>query len=502
MACARLLPCILDCLLCILLGQLACGTQQDAFCSEFRDCAPWMKCDQLTCTGTSYKDLPRRQLLQVGAKMSTQQSLTSAMKSATSMSDHQPLTSLIRDSGRGTSKVNEKLEGAIAQARSNDTSRMWPHVVQKPPDTSKARRLSSTEPHARLVNEKKTQREGEEEVLVVLAIVVIVVVGFLVALLVAFAGSRPREDNYDSSSDGEMIHSKRRFNTSVSAKYRRAEPSQRMNRPPMAMNVNASPEHAPLRPVARDFSIGSASAKFTPEPVARSPYRATKMVQEQLLSPQSYLSNDGGAEVQSEGTGALMSTRNHLCPGLVVPPGKDCVLALPTFRTLNVFSRNSVVFSVRDLNGSSMIQGEIFAEQWSPNGVGGQPVARLCMTTPSGESGPELASVKASVDAGVARSAYIYDGHGSIFGHFARDPFRSSYVLTSRRLGQQVCFVGDFTSQHGTVIGDNDEPMAEVDPCHLNFDPAGEHFRIRVFSQVDVCLVLCGLLAIQYIEAM
>mmetsp|Transcript_140039 Transcript_140039/g.254823 ORF Transcript_140039/g.254823 Transcript_140039/m.254823 type:complete len:499 (+) Transcript_140039:15-1511(+) len=497
MAWPRLLTCVLRCLLCISLGPLARSTEQGASCLDARHGVPWQSCNELTCTGTSCKASPRRQLLQMGAEMSTQQTLTSAMKAATNVSDHQSFTSVTNDSGGGTDKVKEKLEGWIAQERSNDTSRLWPHVAQEPPDDSKDL-VGSREPHARLLSKKVTRRKGEEEVLVVVAIVV---VGILVVLLIAFAGSRPREDNYDSSSDGEMIHSKRRFNTSVSAKYRRAEPSQRMNRPPMAMNVNASPEHAPLRPVARDFSIGSASAKFTPEPVARSPYRATKMVQEQLLSPQSYLSNDGGAEVQSEGTGALMSTRNHLCPGLVVPPGKDCVLALPTFRTLNVFSRNSVVFSVRDLNGSSMIQGEIFAEQWSPNGVGGQPVARLCMTTPSGESGPELASVKASVKTGGARSAYIYDGQGYIFAHFARDPFRNSYVLTSLHIDQQVHFVGDFTAQHGTITSDINEPMAEVDPCHLYFDPAGEHFRIRIYSEVDACLILCGLLAIQHIEA-
>jgi len=471
---------------------------------------PWQSCNELTCTGTSCKASPRRQLLQMGAEMSTQQTLTSAMKAATNVSDHQSFTSVTNDSGGGTDKVKEKLEGWIAQERSNDTSRLWPHVAQEPPDDSKDL-VGSREPHARLLSKKVTRRKGEEEVLVVVAIVV---VGILVVLLIAFAGSRPREDNYDSSSEGETLHSKKRFNP-VLAKYRRAEPPQRMQRPPRPMNeppqrmqrsqrpvdVNASPERVPNRPLARDFSVASVSDKFTPEPSARSPYRT----QDSLLQERSNHFNYAGAEAvlaavgapQAEFSGASISSE-HLCPGLVVPQGSDCVLALPTFHTLSVPPRNSAVFFVRDLNGGCMIQGEIF----SCNGVGGQPVARLRMTAPSGEAGPELASVKASVDAGVARSAYIYDGHGSIFGHFARDPFRSSYVLTSRRLGQQVCFVGDFTSQHGTVIGDNDEPMAEVDPCHLNFDPAGEHFRIRVFSQVDVCLVLCGLLAIQYIEAM
>lgn len=497
MACAALLTSTLACLLCVLLSSQAHGTPQADSCSDIRRGDTWKTCNEFACVAGTCEAFPRRQLLQVGAEMTMPQTHTSTMKATTNVSEHlsftseehQIFTGAFSGTGGATSELNEKLKGLTAQIRSWPTAPRLAHVVPKPAGNAKDFRDSGKDPDSRLLSERPPSERRTKSEAEVLMVVGIVIVGILMVLLIAFAGTRQGEDGYDSaSSEGETFYtdSKKRFNPAP-AKYKRAEPPQRMYRPPAI--GNAPPGYT--RP-AREPSIGSvAEARFTPEPPARSPYAAPYTVREQSMQELSW-----GTEAQSAGAGA---SSVDLCPGLVVPEGNDCVLALPRFSTLIVPPEGSALFAVRDLNGYCMVQGEIFDSQRSR---GGQlPVARLCMNTPSGEPGAVLASVRASGDTGNVRSAYIYNGKGDIFAHVARDPFRNCYVLTSSHIPcTQVNFAIDPLFQHGKITGDGGERMADFDLCHLNFEPAGEHFRIRVFSQVDVSIVLCGLLAIQHLE--
>jgi len=192
----------------------------------------------------------------------------------------------------------------------------------------------------------------------------------------------------------------------------------------------------------------------------------------------------------------------HLCAGLLVPSGNECVLAVPTLATSGVPRQGSIALNVRDLNGKPVIQVDVQAPSWS--GFGQPPIAVLRAASVVGSDGgsyaPLLAYCKAYREGEGAKSVYIYDGRDEVFAHIAKDPFRNCYVLTSGCVGLQLVIDGDFRHHTMSIVNEEQEELADTELIDINFGTSHKYYKLRVSSNVDVGLMLCGLLAIDAME--
>jgi len=192
----------------------------------------------------------------------------------------------------------------------------------------------------------------------------------------------------------------------------------------------------------------------------------------------------------------------HLSPGLVVPPGNECLLVVPPLASVGIPQREYAAFDVKDLQGKAVIQCEVYRPNWSGGARG--PIVVLRAARAEGEvGGPPmqmLAYCTAGRESGGRRSTYVYDARDELFAHVMKDPFRPIYLLSSARTGIQITFEGNWSAQAGPSVRvssrDSNEALAETEPM----EESPGFYRMRVNSQVDVGVVLCGLLSIDHMN--
>lgn len=200
----------------------------------------------------------------------------------------------------------------------------------------------------------------------------------------------------------------------------------------------------------------------------------------------------------------LVASR-HLCPGLVVPTGNECILAVPTLRHVGVPPHQTAAFNIQDLDGKSVIQAEVVAPAWNKaGGVDQRPMLVLragLVPGGGGRAAPLLAFCKAGQEAGDRRNVYIYDARDELFAHICKDRnYSTRYVLTSGRIGLQLIFEGDFANRRVRVTNEQQQLLSETETCRMSFDPSGSYYKLRVVADVDVGLMLCALIAIDHME--
>lgn len=193
-----------------------------------------------------------------------------------------------------------------------------------------------------------------------------------------------------------------------------------------------------------------------------------------------------------------MSSR-HLCPGLVVPRGNECLLAVPTLAAVGMPPRSTASFNVKDLNGKAVIQCEVTQPDWSGGSRG--PIVSLKAAGADEGAAPQLlAYCTVGRESTARRSTYVYDSNDELFAHITKDPFKPCYVLTSGRIGLQLVFDGNFDEHGVSVTNEQREQLSDTEPCQMSFDPVGKYYKLRVVSNVDVGIMLCGLLSIDHME--
>lgn len=196
----------------------------------------------------------------------------------------------------------------------------------------------------------------------------------------------------------------------------------------------------------------------------------------------------------------------HLCPGLVVPLGNECLLAVPALPSTGSPSLDIAALNVRDLDGKSVIKGEIV----QPRAAAANPAmaerplvvlrAGSAPRVPGQTAQPLLAYCKASREAIVRKSVYVYDARDELFAQIVKDPGNSRYVLTSGRVSLQLFFEGNFQGHAVKVTNDQHLVVAETEPAVMAFDRTGYFYKLRVVSNIDVGLMLCALFAIDCME--
>jgi len=212
----------------------------------------------------------------------------------------------------------------------------------------------------------------------------------------------------------------------------------------------------------------------------------------------------------------------QLCPGLVVPRGSECVLAMQPLAP-GRGPRESCKVEVLDLRGKHVLRAAVGRPLLWPQTDGDSalppfstkraPAVTLRMLQPA--STPALAAAANSqgrlYDSSVlsvcreglgpeGRQMSVFDANGRLFGALAKDPTRPRYILSSSRGEGAVHFDGLFSSHTVVVANDQQEQLADAEPCSMAFNPQGKFVRLRVSSGVDVGLVLVGLVCIGEME--
>lgn len=206
----------------------------------------------------------------------------------------------------------------------------------------------------------------------------------------------------------------------------------------------------------------------------------------------------------SQGALTMGATSRHLCPGLVVPHGNECILAVPSVGSSS--STEIASLNVQDLDGKSVIQAEVV----NPRAARGsaamaqRPIVVLRAGSAPASSGsqqqPLLAYCKAAQDLGSRKSVYIYDARDELFAQMVKDPGHHRYVLTSGRISLQLFFNGDLQKHSVEVTNDQQARVADTQQAVMSFNPSGFYYKLRVVSNVDVGLMLCALFAIDCME--
>lgn len=214
------------------------------------------------------------------------------------------------------------------------------------------------------------------------------------------------------------------------------------------------------------------------------------------------------AQMEKDPVSAAQGPSRHLCPELVVPRGSECILAV---RCLVTARLQQVEFDVKDVNGKAVLRVEVsphFARTAStpwPAGLQRSPTIRLMSLHPRETTGGYVLAyccnvTKEDTSVGAKRNVYIYQEDDELFAHLMKDEIRKRYVLTSGRLGLQLLFEGNFEEHAVDVTNEARELLACTEPSVMDFDPVNKHYKLRVTADVDVGLVLCGLLAIDQME--
>mmetsp|Transcript_17729 Transcript_17729/g.41240 ORF Transcript_17729/g.41240 Transcript_17729/m.41240 type:complete len:485 (+) Transcript_17729:187-1641(+) len=188
---------------------------------------------------------------------------------------------------------------------------------------------------------------------------------------------------------------------------------------------------------------------------------------------------DGGGARSSSPAGS-----NLLCRGLVVPPGSECVLAVPALATIGIPPATSGVIPVRDMAGKAIVNLEVCR----PDG-GQRPI---CALKPANMSTEPLAYCSMASDSSVV----VYNGRHEAFATLQK--IGSAYSMTSERMGVRLAFEGSFP-HHSVRVTNSQQLVADTAPTTVGFDN-GHHYQLRAAAQSDVGLLLCALVSIDVLE--
>jgi len=232
--------------------------------------------------------------------------------------------------------------------------------------------------------------------------------------------------------------------------------------------------------------------------------RSHALVQKQAPSARSNAKETPRAPASSTPSGPS----RQLCPELVVPLGSECVLAVRCLITAKTQQCN---FEVLDINGKGVLRVEVSPQSaLSRNShVPSQrsPTITLKALQPRETTGGLVLAYCCNVSraddlwtSNGKRNVCIYNENDELFAHIVKDEARHRYVLTSGRPGLQLLFEGNFEERAVDVANEARELLAATEPAAMPFDPINRYYKLRVAADVDVGLVLCGLLAIDQIE--
>eukprot|EP00927_Polykrikos_kofoidii_P039759 TRINITY_DN34074_c0_g1_i1.p1 TRINITY_DN34074_c0_g1~~TRINITY_DN34074_c0_g1_i1.p1 ORF type:complete len:497 (-),score=89.55 TRINITY_DN34074_c0_g1_i1:118-1608(-) len=211
---------------------------------------------------------------------------------------------------------------------------------------------------------------------------------------------------------------------------------------------------------------------------------------------------------------APVSNDAVLCAGLVVPEDNECVLAIRALPSGSSGPSSAGPLDIMDIQGKPVLKAQINtrASTFRPNAsVSSQvPLVTLQTLAPGdGPSDPNEINVlgRCRLGEGVSgkRSMYFYSGTDELFGFISLDLSSSTkgqnrYIFRNSASGGEIAFEGNYFMRQMVVVDRFRAVLADIEPWTMVFEPAKPYCKVRITSQVDVGLVLCGLLAIERLE--
>jgi len=205
----------------------------------------------------------------------------------------------------------------------------------------------------------------------------------------------------------------------------------------------------------------------------------------------------------------------QLCPGLVVPLGSECILAVKPVSPMPS-PRESAMATVEilDLCGKPVLKAMVcripkncFADSRSSV----KPTVTLRMLeSPHGRlESSVLATCSQETDENGRRQMRIHDANNKLFGHLGRDSAAlNRYMLRCKggadpRDSKRKCtvsFEGVFASHTVVIQNEYHEQLADSEECVMTFSPSSKFYKLRVASGVDVGLMICSLVCIDELE--
>eukprot|EP00403_Amphidinium_massartii_P017770 CAMPEP_0178413616 /NCGR_PEP_ID=MMETSP0689_2-20121128/22618_1 /TAXON_ID=160604 /ORGANISM="Amphidinium massartii, Strain CS-259" /LENGTH=514 /DNA_ID=CAMNT_0020034891 /DNA_START=160 /DNA_END=1701 /DNA_ORIENTATION=+ len=174
----------------------------------------------------------------------------------------------------------------------------------------------------------------------------------------------------------------------------------------------------------------------------------------------------------------LQQNANLLCRGLLVPPGTECILAVPTLDNAGVPPASNGSLIVRDMAGLPIVALDIAR----PDGSF-RPICIL-KTTSSNFAEDALAICTARPD----NSVVIGTSAHEVFATLSKTG--DVYTLVADPMGARLKFEGDIAS-HSWKVSNSRRVVADTKRATVKFD-AGEYYQMRATAHSDCGLLLCA----------
>jgi len=201
----------------------------------------------------------------------------------------------------------------------------------------------------------------------------------------------------------------------------------------------------------------------------------------------------------------------QLCPGLVVPLGSECILAVRPISPMPS-PRESVMATVDilDLCGKPVLKATVCRVPKKGYDTTSPAVTLRMLESPHGRlESSVLATCFGDTNENGRAQMRIHDANNKLFGHFGRDLSEANrYMLrcmggADPRDSKRSCtvsFEGTFASHTVLIQNEYQEQLADSEECVMPFSPSTKSYKLRVASGVDVGLVICCLVCIDELE--
>lgn len=201
----------------------------------------------------------------------------------------------------------------------------------------------------------------------------------------------------------------------------------------------------------------------------------------------------------SEFDAAARSAR-PLCAGLVVPPGSECLLAVPMLRSCGMPPQHEASFTVRDLKGVQVVACEARKPEWSESERTTIMILKGVSSRDPAESVPSLAFCQVGPFLGDQKCVMVQDAMQRPFASLVKDPKRPYYAMSCVGGGSMVLIDGNFAEMDLTIMDERQVTIADVQQCPMEFGPDRTDIRLRANPKADVGLLLCALVSVQLME--
>lgn len=168
----------------------------------------------------------------------------------------------------------------------------------------------------------------------------------------------------------------------------------------------------------------------------------------------------------------------QFCPELMVPPNCECTLVIPVGPEME--------FNITDVSGSVVLR--VSTNMLSGGGGPGS----LTLTTADSRT---VALVRPAGSTTPVTEFHLLRTSGELFGRLTCLE-EGRYQLTTHGGSPPMNFWGSFVDHAVNVTDEGRGLLATTELSHVEFDPAGEYYRLRVAPLTDVGLILCSLLAV------